>query len=91
MIFVFFLKFITFCLSVLFSWLPVVTIADIPLIGDQLSETMYMAVGLWISFMETFPYALEGWRIFLFVIIPFEASLLVLKFVLGSRTPTSIN
>lgn len=74
-------------LSVVFYIFPVVTIADIPLIGDAISSSLYTAMGYWNSFMVTFPYAEATWNAFLFVIIPFEVALLLLKFFLGHRTP----
>jgi len=87
MIITFLLSVLVTILSILFYIFPVVTVADIPLAGEAMSSALYTAMGYWNSAMETVPYFYVAWDIFLFVIIPFEISLLVLKFFLGHRTP----
>jgi len=64
-----------------------VTLADLPYIGDEVSSILTAVILKWNAFMATFPYAETGWHIFLWVILPFEAVMLVAKFVLGSRVP----
>jgi len=71
----------------IFGFLPVVTLADIPLIGSSLSSTLVTAVQIWNAFLVTFPYAQIVWNIFLIVIVPLEILLLIAKFFLGSRLP----
>jgi len=76
-------------LSTLFSlFLPIVTLSSIPLVGPFISSTLGTVVGVWNAFLVTFPYAQLPWTIFLYVIIPFELILLILKAILGSRVPT---
>lgn len=75
----------------LFYFLPVVTLADIPLIGDFVSETLTEMVLIWNAFIGTFPYAEIAWNIFLFVILPFEGLMLIAKFFLGHRLPAHTN
>jgi len=71
----------------IFSFLPVVTLADIPYAGEGISSTLLWMVTTWNSFMVTFPYAETAWSIFLLIIVPFELLLLVAKFFLGHRVP----
>ncbi|HUD45134.1 MAG TPA: hypothetical protein VMR41_06325 [Patescibacteria group bacterium] len=74
-----------------FSIWPHATVAGIPYIGSQISATLYTAVEYWNTFTQTtFPYGQLPWTIFLYVILPFEFSMLVLKFILGSRTPAHL-
>jgi len=87
MIVTFLLNVIIMIFSVVFYVLPVVTIATIPIIGESVSETLYLMVSYWNSFMLTFPYAEVGWEIFILIIVPFEIGLVIAKFFLGSRTP----
>jgi len=91
MIWDFFLKFIEFFLNSVF-WLfsfggNEVTLASIPFFGDAMRVALISAVSYWNLFLEFFPYAQLPWRMFLWVIIWFELSLLVLKIFLGSRIP----
>jgi len=74
-----------------FSVFPVVTIASLPYIGPQISETLVTMVGMWNSFQDTFPYVTVVWHSFLWVILPFELLLLVGKIILGSRNPAHTN
>jgi len=75
----------------LFSFMPVVTLADIPFIGEGFSNILTTAVLSWNAFCVTFPYAVTAWHALLWVILPFEIALLVLKFFLGHRTPAHMN
>ena len=73
----------------IFSFLPTVTIASLPIIGSAVSSTLILMIKYWNSFIETFPYAKLPWQIFLYVILPFEILMIIAKFFLGSRVPTN--
>jgi hypothetical protein len=81
------LNLIILIIGMIFIFLPVVTLADIPLFGGWISEYLLTIVQMWNSFCETFPYAITAWRVFLYLIIPFEILLIIARFFLGSRTP----
>jgi len=71
----------------LFVFFPEVDISSIPYIGDTVRGYLVQAVQVWNAFISTFPYAGIAWQVFLYVILPFEIVMLVLKFFLGSRAP----
>jgi len=73
--------------GLLLQFLPSATIADIPIIGETVSSIMIFAVTHWNSVIDTFPYFDIVWTLFLYIVIPFEVGLLVLRFFLGHRTP----
>jgi len=73
------------------GFIPKVTIASIPYAGSFMASTLTTVVGVWNSFLDTFPYAIVAWHMFLFVILPFEVIMLVMKFFLGHRTPSHFN
>lgn len=73
------------------SFLPTVTIADIAYIGPTLSETLTIMISTWNAFMVTFPYAETLWNVFIYVILPFEFTMLIAKFFLGQRLPAHTN
>jgi len=77
--------------SVLFVFFPVVSLSSIPYIGTGVSTGLTTMVGVWYGFLETFPYAQLPWNIFLFVILPFEIGLILLKFFFGNRLPINVN
>lgn len=74
----------------LLSWMPVVTLASIPVVGGFISNTLQMAVGYFNSAMITLPYLQVVWHMFLWVVLPFELALLILKFFLGNHMPANI-
>ena len=76
-------------LSAIFYLLPIVSIADIPYIGEGVYNALVSFIGIWNAFMVTFPYAETAWNIFLLVILPFELLLLLGKFLLGHRLPAN--
>jgi len=78
-------------ISVIFIFLPVVTIADLPYFGEQISSTLVWAISTWNAFLITFPYAETAWHIFLWIILPFEVTMLVAKFFIGHRLPAQQN
>ena len=85
-----FIETILYVISGIFYIVPTATIADLPLYGSQISSVLYEIMGTWNAFLEIFPYGLIAWHIFLWVIIPFELALLVMKFFLGSRVPANV-
>lgn len=78
-------------ISTIFSWLPVVTIASLPFIGEFVSSSLLLMVQYWNSFLITFPYASIAWNVFLIVIVPFELFMLLMRFFFGARVPTNPN
>lgn len=87
---IFFLLYIfVLFLSGVFSLLPVANLASIPIIGIPLRSALVQMVAIWNSAMDTFPYAEIVWNIFLYVIVPFELFMLILKFFLGGRLPSN--
>jgi len=79
------INFILLIVGIIFSFFPVVTIASLPVVGEALSSTLTTMVRIWNSVIETFPYAGIAWQMFIFVVIPFEAIMILMKFFLGSR------
>jgi len=75
-------------LEVVFNFLPVVTLADIPGIGSTVQSMLTQAVETWNAFMVTFPYAVVVWTS-VQIIIGFELLMLVGKFFLGGRMPNN--
>jgi len=73
----------------LFVFFPTVTIASLPYVGPYVSSALINVATLWNSFLVFFPYALTPWHVFLFVILPFEGFLLLMRFFLGHRTPVN--
>lgn len=86
-----FITFVLIILTSIFSLLPVVNIASLPLIGPVLSSSLSQAVSVWNAFLVTFPYASIAWQVFLYVILPFELLMLIAKFFLGHRLPAHTN
>jgi len=83
------IQFILLLLSAIFSIFPVVSIATIPWAGEFIADNLLDMVILWNTFMETFPYAVVGWHMLLWVILPFEALMSLGKFFFGARLPES--
>jgi len=75
--------------SLLFVFLPVVSLSTIPLVGEPISSALLYAVTTWNAFLITFPYAVTAWNMLLLVIIPFEILLMIGKFFLGHRLPAN--
>ena len=82
-----FLNIIIAIVGVIFWIIPTVTLASIPVFGQPIVDILTSMIQMWNAFMVTFPYAQTAWHLVLWVIIPFEIGLLVLKFFLGHRTP----
>jgi hypothetical protein len=62
-------------------------LASIPYVGPGLSSILTTAVTSWNAFTITFPYALTAWHVFIYVILPFEITLVILRFIIGHRAP----
>jgi len=89
MIWNFIIKAIVLFVSVVFYWLPEVTIEDLPYLGSSVSDLLITMIRYWNSAVETVPYLQLGMDIFIYIIIPFELLLLVAKFFLGHHVPTN--
>lgn len=75
--------------GLVFSIIPRVDLGDIPILGNYIRDILIFIMGYWNSFMETLPYLIVVWQMFIYVIIPFEIGLLILKFFLASRVPAN--
>lgn len=75
--------------AIMSLFLPIVTISSIPIVGPSVYSVLVTVVSTWNAFLVTFPYAALPWKLFLFVILPFELLLLVAKLILGHRLPIS--
>lgn len=91
MIINFIIKIIFDFFSAIFSFLPTVSIATIPVIGETVSSLLLQIVQVYHAFIETFPYAIVGFNVLIYVILPFELLMLVAKFFLGHRAPNSLS
>ena len=87
MIFNLLINFVLLIVGSIFVFLPEVSLAGLPIVGDFLPALLLRIVVTWNAFVETFPYAGLAWSIVLYVILPFEALLIISKFFLGSRSP----
>jgi len=56
-----------------------------------IDDALVSIVGTWNAFLVTFPYADIAWTMFIYFILPFELGMLLLKIILGSRTPSNVN
>jgi len=72
----------------IFVFLPEVTLASIPVAGSLIETILTSMVTAWNAFLVLFPYGRIAWNVFLAIIIPFEITMLIAKFFLGSRTPS---
>lgn len=86
MIFNFLFDFILIVLSSIINIIPSVNISGILFIGDDLYNILVQMIRIWNGAIYSFPY-LEILNIVLFVIISFELLVLVVKLLLGSRSP----
>jgi hypothetical protein len=89
MILNFIISFVAHIVDFLFGSLPNATIADLPYVGDTIQVVLIQAVSIWNSWMVTFPYSVDVWNRFVFGIIPFELLLVLVRFILGNRTPVA--
>jgi hypothetical protein len=77
--------------SLIFIFLPIVKISDIPYIGTTVSSILLTMVETWNAFIASFPYAGIAWNVLLLVVLPFELLMLLGKFFLGHRLPAQPN
>jgi len=68
----------------------IVNLGSIPVFGSLIRSTLVQMVSYYHGLVGTFPYATAGFVAF-GMILAFEASLLVLRFFLGHRTPLNSN
>jgi len=81
------INFLLLAFGTIFTFFPEVSIDSIPFVGQFIYDALVFAMLKWNAFMVTFPYAQTGWYIFIYGIIPFEITLLLLKFFFGHRAP----
>jgi len=55
---------------------------------EVLSTPLTMASSAWYGIFETIPYLEVVWNTFLYILIPFEISMIIIKFFLGHRVPS---
>jgi len=77
--------------AVIFVFLPVVHLSDLPYAGQAISDTLTTMVTTWNAFLITFPYAVVAWNVLLLIIVPFELLMLIGKFFFGHRLPAHTN
>lgn len=82
-------NFVLLLLGILFVFFPKVYLSDIPLVGDTITSVLATIGGTWAMALDTVPYLELPWNVFLYVIIPFEILLLVMRFFLGNRVPVN--
>ena len=68
------------------NWFPDANINSITGIGTGLNTVLVTAISYWNGFAETFPYADALLTTFL-MLVGFEITLMVAKFILGHRLP----
>lgn len=82
------INFVLLLLGAIFTLFPNAEIADIPYIGDTLVTILVSMVTKWNAILDTIPYFVYPYHVFLYVILPFEISMLVFKSLFGHRMPT---
>lgn len=85
------LNFIASFIGMVMSIVPEVTIGSVPIVGPFIVTYLGMAVGYWNTFEGILPYVGIVKDMFVYVIIPFEVTLLLVKVFFGSRTPAHMN
>jgi hypothetical protein len=70
------------------SFLPQVDLYSV--FGFDFGSLLLSVIKIWNAFLETFPYAVVVWHMFIWVIIPFEILMLLGKFLLGHRMPDKV-
>lgn len=71
------------------SVLPVVTISNLPVIGSTVSDLLLEMVQYYNGAVYTIPYLGDMFTVFVYLVLPFELTLLVLRFILGNRDPVA--
>lgn len=77
---------ITRAIDYVFSHLPNATVLDLPF-GEFIYDALVSMVLTWNAFIDTWPYGIALYQVFVFGIIPFELAVLTIRLVLGSRSP----
>jgi len=67
--------------------LPEAHISEIWYIGPDVYDVLVAMAQTWAGVLDTVPYFEDAWNVVKYAIIPFELLMLVLKVILGSRTP----
>jgi hypothetical protein len=83
------LNFIANFVEMLTSIIPSVGVANIPFIGTQVAYYWSLGVGYMNTAVTIIPFTEIVWHSFLYIILPFEFSLLVAKFFFGSHLPSN--
>lgn len=91
MIFNFLISFVVLILGSIFGLLPEYGISDIPYVGQWVYATLQIAVEYMNEFLTIVPPLETLWHVFIWVVIPFELVLMIVKLLLGSRTPANYN
>lgn len=89
MIITLFLTFIASIVGIILSIVPTVTVAGIPIVGGFVSTYLTLAVGYWVTAEGILPYIAIVREMLIYVILPFEFTLLIIKVFFGSRMPTN--
>jgi len=84
-------NFLIAVLSIIFGFFGDAYIRDLPVIGSVVASSLEMAVMMFNSFAYTFPYVTPVFQTFLYIILPFEVSVKLIKFFLGNRSPVNTN
>lgn len=85
------LNFIADIFATLLSMLGTVGLQDIPVIGDPMYTYLNLAVGYVHGAILVLPFMSIVWWCFVYVILPFEFTLLLAKVFFGSRLPAHLN
>jgi len=75
--------------SLISSVIPQVTLNQIPFFGETIRSTLVTMMGYWNSLIDTLPYLQVLWNSLIYIVLPFEMGLIVMKLLLGNRTPTN--
>jgi len=78
-------------LTIILNVIPNVTLSDLPVIGEDIDSILTTMVTVWNGFSETVPYVTVVWHSFLYIIVPFEITMIAIKLVLGNRAPVNTN
>jgi hypothetical protein len=81
------LQFIVSFIGMVMSIVPTAHIGQVPLVGEDIVTYLNMMVGSYNLGASILPYLSIVKSMLVYVILPFEISVLLLKVFLGSRTP----
>ena len=83
------LSFLADFIAMLTSIIPNVGVSDIPFVGTYVATYWTMAVEYMNTAVTIIPFFDIVWHSFLYIILPFEFSMLIAKFFFGSRLPSN--